>query len=214
MPTEISRAKLAREIDAWRQQEQAVRARGWFLIRADPDALVVEVAFAAGLASMTSLTPLPVVVACVRLLYDNYDVWPPSLTFINAFTGEPAPPSARALVLTDQGFRNVLLDQHPRTGLPFLCVPGTREYHTHPQHTGDAWLLHRNEREGSIVTISDRIWHTMVRNVTGFRVTTQVLPHPYGVQVDARIEQGDADRLRAVFSKLGPPIAIRTDGAG
>jgi hypothetical protein len=28
---------------------------------------------------------------------------------------------------------------HPTTGKPFICMRGTREYHTHSSHIGDLW---------------------------------------------------------------------------
>lgn len=28
---------------------------------------------------------------------------------------------------------------HPATGRPFVCMIGTREYHTHPSHLNDSW---------------------------------------------------------------------------
>jgi hypothetical protein len=28
---------------------------------------------------------------------------------------------------------------HPATGRPFVCMVGTREYHTHPSHVNDSW---------------------------------------------------------------------------
>lgn len=38
-------------------------------------------------------------------------------------------------------------------GIPFLCMRGVREYHRHPAHTGDAWLLHRGRGEGTLSAI-------------------------------------------------------------
>src|SRR5258706_394570 len=75
--------------------------------------------------------------------YTNYALWPPSLTFIDPRTREPASPAVRAPATTPAGVRDALVDGHPDTGRPFLCLPGIREYHNHPQHTGDDWLLHR-----------------------------------------------------------------------
>jgi hypothetical protein len=42
---------------------------------------------------------------------------------------------------------------------PMICLPGIREYHNHPAHTGDPWLLHRgNGGEGSLGFIIDKIY--------------------------------------------------------
>jgi hypothetical protein len=34
--------------------------------------------------------------------------------------------------------------------VPFLCHPGVREYHRHPAHDGNDWLLHRMSGEGNL----------------------------------------------------------------
>lgn len=41
--------------------------------------------------------------------------------------------------------------------IPFLCMRGVREYHRHPAHTGDAWLLHRGRGEGRLIAILSAI---------------------------------------------------------
>lgn len=41
--------------------------------------------------------------------------------------------------------------------IPFLCMRGVREYHRHPAHTGDAWLLHRGRGEGSLAAMLSAI---------------------------------------------------------
>ena len=41
--------------------------------------------------------------------------------------------------------------------IPFLCMRGVREYHRHPAHTGDAWLLHRGRGEGALSAILSAI---------------------------------------------------------
>jgi hypothetical protein len=43
----------------------------------------------------------------------------------------------------DRGTHLVLLPDHPLTHKPFLCLRGIREYHEHPQHSGDDWFLYR-----------------------------------------------------------------------
>ncbi len=34
--------------------------------------------------------------------------------------------------------------QHPVLEVPFACVQGTYEYHTHPGHVADSWDRHRH----------------------------------------------------------------------
>jgi hypothetical protein len=143
---EVTRLKLERELELWQENAESYLRRGWLLIRRRD--LEVDVGFLARLP----LGPqtVPIMPACVRLDYTNYDVWAPSVEFIDPFTGEFVTPLVPAVVPTDEGPRNLLVGSHPDTNRPFLCVPGVRQYHDHPQHSGDSWLLHRSSREGSL----------------------------------------------------------------
>ena len=42
---------------------------------------------------------------------------------------------------------------------PFFCIAGIKEYHDHPAHTGDSWLLHRKKGEGSLGFILDQLYN-------------------------------------------------------
>ncbi len=42
---------------------------------------------------------------------------------------------------------------HPATGLPFVCMRGSREYHNHPSHLNDTWEQYRNQDGMNIVGI-------------------------------------------------------------
>lgn len=188
VPHSVSQAKLEVELADWRTNEDLYRRRGWLLLNAD--GLDVSVAFVAKVA--VGEMQLPVVTAAITLRYDNYDLWPPSLTFIDAMTGQPAIPQVAALDRLDNGeVRNVLLG-HPTSQQPFLCLPGLREYHEHPQHNGDDWLLHRNAGEGRLAVVCDRVWRRMARNVMGLSVTLQSLPG-VGTQLAIGLMQGDVD---------------------
>jgi len=203
---EISREKLRREMRRWKATS-LYQERGWLLLRYDEEQLVIELAFLAKLSITTGATPLPSVVCAVRLTYENYDLWAPSLTFIDVFSREPTNPHVRAFQGTPTGPRDVLIDGHPETHRPFLCVPGIREYHSHPQHTGDSWLLYRERGDGSISTICDRLWRFMVRNVLGLRVVVQCLPQfPLQAQLSVLLSQGDVESSMVT---LEPPQDIR-----
>jgi hypothetical protein len=200
----ISAKKFKRELDAWKSNPDA-RARGWLLLDIDEAFPSVEIAFLAKLGVSNAPTFLPAVVCAARLKYDNYDLLPPSLTFIDAVTRLPARPHVRAIIASPDGPQDVLIDAHPLTGQPFLCLPGIREYHTHPQHTGDDWLLHRPMHTGAIWTVCDRIWRLMVRNVVGLNVAMQALPViPLKAQLSIQIAQGDVEALTGA-------MALRSD---
>lgn len=189
VPLEVSRGKLAAELDLWRADAETYRRRGWLLLGVDD--LAVDIGFVARPA--VGDLQVPVITAAVRLRYDNYDLWPPSLTFIDPCSGAPAVPAVQAPDRVDGEVRNVLLGL-PGTGQPFLCLPGLREYHHHPQHTGDDWLLHRAAGEGRLAVICDRIWRRMARNVVGIAVHMQSMPYS-GTQLQVVFAQGDVDAV-------------------
>lgn len=191
----VSAAKLDRELAAWRQNTDAYARRGWLLLR--HDALDVEVALLGQLPF--GGPPLAVVPACLHLNFDNYDIWAPSLTFIDIFTRKPAPPPVRALNWNDDGQeQNALIGRHPETQLPFLCLPGTREYHSHPEHSGDDWLLHRAEGRGSLAAICEEVWQRMVRTLVGYRFENAgfAVLGGYAHQQLTALIQGDPDRMQ------------------
>ncbi len=190
VPIEVSTAKLEDELSQWRANEDSYRRRGWLLLGVAD--LTVDIAFVATLA--VGDLQVPAITAAIRLRYDNYDLWAPSLTFINPRTGNPMPPVVRAPDTVDGQVRDVLL-AHPN-GRPFLCVPGLREYHSHPQHSGDDWLLHRTAGLGRLAVVCDIVWRRMARNVLGVAVTLQSLPN-MGTQLNVGIAQGDIDLLQA-----------------
>jgi hypothetical protein len=183
--------KFKHELELWDANSDH-RRRGWILLDQNESTPSAQLAFIAGVATSLGSGALPIIVCAVRLTYENYDLWPPSLTFIDAFTRQPTRPHVRAFLSTPEGPRDVLVDGHPSTDLPFLCVPGIREYHSHPQHSGDDWLLHRPAKEGSISTICDRIWRMMAKNVVGLHVAVQTLPTiPLKAQIVVQVTQGD-----------------------
>ncbi len=100
----------------------------------------------------------------VRVLMDDYDQRAPSVTFRDPWTWEllRAGELPQGTHLDEKGSaRNVLLDQHPLTNVPFLCMRGTREYHEHPQHTGDDWMLMRGG--SGLFALLSTVWRTCVQ---------------------------------------------------
>jgi hypothetical protein len=187
---EVTRRKVQRELELWKMNSRH-QERGWLLLTYDDVVPSIEVAFLAKIAISTGAAFLPVVVCAIRLTYENYDLWPPSLTFIDMFSRQPTMPHVRAFLPTHEGPRDVLINGHPTTNRPFLCLPGIREYHSHPQHTGDDWLLHRSAHEGSISTICERIWRYMAKNIVGLGVSMQALPSwPLQAQLAIQLVQG------------------------
>ena len=86
-----------------------------------------------------------------RFNCDNWDELPPSLTLHDPEDGQELPweewPKEAWSVL----------NRHPSTGKPFLCLPGIREYHTHRSHLGDVWERYRPLSSYSLLGIVDRV---------------------------------------------------------
>jgi hypothetical protein len=175
---EVTRLKFERELELWHENEGTYRRRGWILLAEQE--LAVEIGFFGRLSIGGG--PIPAMTACVRIDFTNFDLEAPSVEFIDPFTGEYVSPPVQALVDTDEGPRDLVVHSHPDTNRPFFCVPGIRQYHNHPQHSGDSWFLHRETHEGSLATICDRIWRAMARNLLGVNIQVQTLPGQIQIQ--------------------------------
>ncbi|NOJ44741.1 putative metal-binding protein [Bradyrhizobium archetypum] len=182
---EVSRVKFERELANYRSMESAYRKRGWILLDAEfPEIFVV---FAA-----TKPRPPPIVAAIV-LNFTDYDLRPPSVSFVDPFTREPIPakllqvqilrraaiPGATPetiLALAQQGGVQVtnMIQYNSPDDRPFICLPGIREYHDNPAHTGDSWLMHRSSGEGSLAFILEKIWHHGVSPIEHYQVQVQI----------------------------------------
>jgi hypothetical protein len=216
----VSARKLDEQLARWEENRAEKEARGIHLLRRD--GLAVEVAFVGrvlvsvpvGPAGQTVPAVLPVVSACVRIDFTNYDVWAPSVRFIDFFNRKPGPPAVRALRWENGQEQNVLLG-HPRTQELFLCLRGTREYHEHPEHNGDDWLLLRNGDLGTLHRLTEQVWERMARNVVGLRFESQAFVAPDGQVIGgfhAVVSQHDIDSVR--FESVAPPQApAGPDGA-
>ncbi|MBX4898849.1 putative metal-binding protein [Rhizobium bangladeshense] len=172
----VSRRKFEREVAQYRQLEDTYRRRGWFLLEATFPTVVV-------LFSAFKIPARPLVCA-VRLDFTNYDLVPPSVTFVDPGTGnalpmknlgfqmlrlngvvDASPETVTALAQQQRLSVQHLLQAHGPDDIPFLCLPGVREYHDHPAHTGDSWLLHRRSGEGSLHFILEQIWASAINPI-------------------------------------------------
>jgi hypothetical protein len=201
---EVTKRKFKRELALWKAHG-GQRDRGWVLLSKDETIPQVELALLVSVTTGGPVNKLDVVVCAIRLVYENYDLWPPSLSFIDVFTRDFKSPQVRAFLATVEGPRDVLVDGHPNTNRPFLCLPGIREYHTHPQHTGDEWHLHRPTKEGSISVVCERLWLTMAKNVIGLRVALQTLPTvAQQAQFAIQVMQGDIENMTLIIRQPSP----------
>jgi hypothetical protein len=63
---------------------------------------------------------------------------------------------------------NIIIKGHPNTKEPFMCLQGTLEYHSHPQHNGDSWDLYRYRGEGTSFFILENIWKYCINTIKKF----------------------------------------------
>lgn len=175
----VSRAKFDRELEAYRQIAADQRKLGWWVLAADyPEVLVAFLA--------PQLRPAAVLFGAL-LDFTNYDLWAPSVTIVNPFTAEPLrqreiPPAMHLLRRVPQmvelpGIGQVpgevdqpLLIAHGPDEVPFVCLPGVREYHEHPAHTGDSWLHHRGNGEGTLFFLLEKLYRYGVEPIRGYQL--------------------------------------------
>ncbi len=185
----ISRAKFDHEVSVYQQNRADWVRRGWWLLDATfPDVLVAFVA--------PQLRPRAVIFGA-RINFDNYDLWAPSVRLVDPFTGAsyrvrdlpPAlkfvrrvavqppiqmdlPPGfAAPMLVTEQP----LLQFHGPDDIPFLCFPGVREYHAHPAHTADDWLLHRDRGEGTLYFLLEKLARYGLEPINSFQFGLQIV---------------------------------------
>jgi hypothetical protein len=91
----------------------------------------------------------------LRLTCNDWDELPPSITLLQADgTNWPSPPSG--------GIFNA--SAHPSTGLPFICMRGVREYHTHSSHLNESWASYRGQHGMDLVGLIAQVtnaWHKL-----------------------------------------------------
>lgn len=218
----VSAAKLARQLAHWDANAELYRRRGWILL--DRGELHVEVGFMCPLP-LGPVNDVPGVPLAVRLEFDNYDIWPPSMLLIDPITGRELEQPRIAAVDFEHADSNGTVEQafifpHPDTGKVFLCKRGVREYHSHPEHSGDDWLLYRGQSWGTLAQMCDVLWRLTTRTVAGMSVSCRRIAVGEGVAVSmaGQLIQQDPDAAAAEFqaqfgAQLGP-IALQQNGAG
>ena len=88
----------------------------------------------------------------VRFHCDDWNTLPPSIKLLTS-EGEPLTvvPGRKTGVFNHSA--------HPNTGNPFICMRGSREYHTHPSHTPDLWEPLRGQSSYSLGGILTKVWN-------------------------------------------------------
>jgi hypothetical protein len=191
----VTRLKYDREVSRLREQQGTLEKRGVFLLQL-AEFPVVELLFVPRhplrlMAPRAQSGPilLPQIAMAVielpnlaargfkaRFNLSDYDVRPPSIEFRDPWTDSllEYPTMFRALEYEkDRKAHVVLLGDHPATHKPFLCLRGVREYHEHPQHSGDDWFLYRGRI--TLFTLIMSLWRVSLD-----LVHAQLTLHPNG----------------------------------
>lgn len=178
----VNRAKFELEVAILRKQEDAMRGWGCWVSRAEYPNIDVIFVPRKGIqfalpVGMTDPNGRSVIAAIegevpfltgraigIRFDLTDYDIRAPSVTFRDPATWSLIPFSElpRAQVSEDGSSQlmSVVLDSHPTTKQPFLCLRAVREYHEHPQHSGDDWMLYRSATH--VFTLVHRIWRLFI----------------------------------------------------
>jgi hypothetical protein len=194
----VAARKFEREIKRLTDQKAALDERGIFLL-GGPKYPIIELLFVPKHPLFAGFTPVsppqvpgesveiptlmtPALAARafkVRFNLSDYDLVPPSLEFRDPWSDDLL--DYRTIFRAQEfeairGPHLVLLDDHPLTHKPFLCLRGVREYHDHPQHTGDDWMLYRSHM--SVFSLAMSVWRVSIDLVRPLLVL-----HPGGSQI-------------------------------
>jgi hypothetical protein len=202
----VARRKFSSEVDTLHRQRETLVGWGCWVVEADyPNVWVVFVPRHSLLLSVPAVQPagglfipgprplvaveIPMVSARalgVQVALDDFDIRAPALTFCDPWTRTPLSYErlCRGFHTDDTGKTfNVLLDKHPVTGRPFLCMRGVREYHEHPQHSGDDWMLYRGSV--GLFAVLSMVWRTCFSLVR----PNMIFVAPNQIQVQWNIEK-------------------------
>jgi len=95
----------------------------------------------------------------VRMTAKDWDTNPPAIELLSA-AGEYL-----TTITTPKGSGVINTALHHNTQRPFICTPGSLEYHTHQNHVGDKWENYRGKSAfdlGGILTQIYSAWRTTI----------------------------------------------------
>jgi hypothetical protein len=152
----VSKEKFDQETKLFLHAMNIHRKRGIIVLDCSfPD---IKLAFCA-----PHIKPSPIVFA-VNINFTNYDLQPLSVKFIDPFSftflsqQQLVHPFGRKIGIVNGQPQMQPLALGLPDGTAFICLPGIREYHDHPDHSNDPWLTHRGKGgEGTLGFIVDKL---------------------------------------------------------
>jgi hypothetical protein len=139
-------SKAAFERDVGRLNSRTAQKYDWTVVTAQYP--VFDVIF-----NHTTAAPLR-----VRFTCDDWDDRPPSTELLDEAGVHLTTPPPNVVGIFHPG-------PHHRTGHPFVCMRGTREYHTHESHVSDDWANYRGQDGNDILGLTVQIWRAWKRAV-------------------------------------------------
>ncbi|RYZ80966.1 MAG: hypothetical protein EOP04_24860 [Proteobacteria bacterium] len=167
----VTRRKFEKEWAQFEATKEHYRREGVLLL--DKEYPNLYFAFAA-----PHLSPQAIVFA-VRINFTNYDVWPPSVRFVDPLSlKEVLAPQLHSFLIrklvVDGGAQQQRLAVWQSDNVPFVCFAGVREYHNHPRHKDHPWLMHRTGGEGRLCFLLDNLVRYGTSGVRGYFIQMQV----------------------------------------
>ena len=101
----------------------------------------------------------------IRLLFicDDWNDLPPSISLLTAEGTliETKSTAIQSLPRKPAGIFNRA--PHDTTQRPFICMRGSREFHTHPVHVNDSWEKLKNSPNYTLGNIITQLWHAWLK---------------------------------------------------
>lgn len=132
-----------------------LKGYGWKLLEAAYP--ILDVVFEEG-----AIPPLR-----VRLMCDGWNDLPPSIALLTPagvpirtpYTGlDPEQQDPAYLQMFSRSNSVLNMSAHDSTGLPFVCMRGSREFHTHSSHRAEAWDNYRNQSGNDLIGLVVQLW--------------------------------------------------------
>jgi len=88
----------------------------------------------------------------LKLSFDGWDDQPPSIALLSSAGAvlPTLPPNPTSIFNASA---------HPITGRPFICMAGSREFHTHSSHLGESWGQFKGRPGFGIGDLLTKFWH-------------------------------------------------------
>lgn len=173
---EVTRVKFHNELQEFKQNEDEFRKKGVICIKSNFPSITL-------LFAIPHIQPQPIAFT-VCIDYTNWDSEPPSIRFIDPFTDkvlERKDIRINFFQVKDNNAIRVLpngqiveLDLLQAANPPFFCIPGVKEYHQHPAHSGDSWMLHRTKGEGKLCVLIEQLYKHSIAQSGGYTVNIEM----------------------------------------